>query len=444
MSQSLIDSQHLYRKATRERGIIELKMQRIDVRCGAMQSLATQATLIAGFAFGSLQPAVLDTLWNKYEESWVQWPYSIVFVLCTAGAFASSIWVIYISLYAGWRSQFSALQGGMEGVVAADAVEESLNILMLTTARVALWFSASLCFISISATLLAFAHLHPAVSVGLLVVFGFFLYDGRRFRRQLDSKFHAIGDGGFAVGSNSPEAAVQKSSYAPSRQCRVEVCSAGPAPTASARSTAAGRRLSAPCAGPERSPPMASGGSGAVNVTTCKARPPWSRETAPSERTRRISMAESRQSVSALAGSAHAVPAHDGPSRTESARCDPLVGDSSRDEGPAEAFDRSSAARGGEGGEGGEGRGRTSSISSSISSSVAAPISAKSARQSLCRPSALGALTAARLSSARLSEASGPASDTTNPPLAAHPPLLSSAALLSSPLATSALHFALQ
>ena len=150
---SLINSQHLFRQATRERGIIELKMQMIDVRCGAMQSIATQATLVAGFAFGSLQPDILDVLWGKNDDSWLQWPFSIAFVLCAATAFASSIWVIYMSLYAGWRAQFFALQGGMEGVLAAEAVDESLQIVMMVTERVYRWFSTALIFTSVSTTL---------------------------------------------------------------------------------------------------------------------------------------------------------------------------------------------------------------------------------------------------------------------------------------------------
>ena len=154
-AKSLLDSQHLLRQATRERGTIELSMQRIDVRCGALQSIATQATLVAGFAFGSLQPQILDTLWSKDETSLLQWMFSTAFVVCSAMAFASSIWVIYMSVYAGWRSQFSALQGGIRSVQAVDAVNESLQILILTNERVANWFTAALCSISVSATLYA-------------------------------------------------------------------------------------------------------------------------------------------------------------------------------------------------------------------------------------------------------------------------------------------------
>jgi hypothetical protein len=220
---SLINSQHQFRQATRERGIIELKMQMIDVRCGAMQSIATQATLVAGFAFGSLQPDTLDTLWATHEASWVQYPFSIAFVLCASIAFASSIWVIYTSLYAGWRAQFSALQGGTLGMMAGDAVDESLQIILLTTERVAKWFSCALGFTTLGVTLLAFAHL-PWVSFGLLFVFGFFTYDGITFRRKMDGRFRAIGDG-FHDGRTEQEAPVTTAKYTPSRSCCVEVSS---------------------------------------------------------------------------------------------------------------------------------------------------------------------------------------------------------------------------
>lgn len=61
------------------------------------------------------------------------------------------IWVIYMSLYSGWRSQFAALQGGVG--MAAEAVDEALQIILMTTERVARWFSTALCFISIATVL---------------------------------------------------------------------------------------------------------------------------------------------------------------------------------------------------------------------------------------------------------------------------------------------------
>ena len=220
---SLINSQHLFRQATRERGIIELKMRMIDVRCRAMESIATQATLLAGFAFGSLQPDVLDTLWINHDAKWFQLPFSAIFVLSASIAFAASIWVIYMSLFAGWRAQFSALQGGMEGAMAADTVDESLRIVRLTSERVTLWFSAALCFTAFSVLLLAFAHL-PWASLGLVAVFAFFLRDAVKFRSTISEQFHALREDVLDSGAEHPPS-VSAASYAPSRSCCVEFAS---------------------------------------------------------------------------------------------------------------------------------------------------------------------------------------------------------------------------
>ena len=102
--ESLVSSEHLYRQATREQGVLNLGMQRIDVRCSALESISTQATLVAGFAFGSLQPDVLDTLTSTDAEEtlvqmYIRQTFAAAFVACSAVAFAASIWVIYMALY---------------------------------------------------------------------------------------------------------------------------------------------------------------------------------------------------------------------------------------------------------------------------------------------------------------------------------------------------------
>ena len=65
----------------------------------------------------------------------------------------AGLWVIYMSLYAGWHSQFSALQGGMEGAGAADTVDESLQIVVMTCNRATNWFEAAIGFSAVTVTL---------------------------------------------------------------------------------------------------------------------------------------------------------------------------------------------------------------------------------------------------------------------------------------------------
>ena len=101
---SLVESEHLFREATRQQGLLNLGMQRIDVRCSALESISTQATLVAGFAFGSLAPDVLDgligddVLEEKLSTPLLRQAFATAFISCSAISFAASIWVIYMAL----------------------------------------------------------------------------------------------------------------------------------------------------------------------------------------------------------------------------------------------------------------------------------------------------------------------------------------------------------
>jgi hypothetical protein len=69
---------------------------------------------------------------------------------------------------------------------------------------------------------LAFSHL-PWVSIGLVLIFAFFTYDGLSFRRQLDRKFQAMGKGTAEVRPANDVPETIQASYTPSRSCCVEV-----------------------------------------------------------------------------------------------------------------------------------------------------------------------------------------------------------------------------
>jgi len=181
----LVDTETHLRQATREQGLLTLGMSRIDVRCSALESISTQATLVAGFAFGSLAPDVLDTLTGEGT------PFDVAFasavMVCTGVAFAASIWVIYMALYVGYKAQFTALQGK-----SGRAVSVSLAILLKTNDRISMFFNASLVALALGATLISWVHLHPVAFLSLLASFSFFVYDGLRFRTELDEDFVTV------------------------------------------------------------------------------------------------------------------------------------------------------------------------------------------------------------------------------------------------------------
>ena len=74
----------------------------------------------------------------------------------------------------------------------------------------------------VSAYRLAFSHL-PWVSIGLVLIFAYFTYDGLSFRRALDLKFQAMGKGTAEVRPATDAPETVQASYAPSRSCCVEV-----------------------------------------------------------------------------------------------------------------------------------------------------------------------------------------------------------------------------
>ena len=76
--------------------------------------------------------------------------------------------------------------------------------------------------LSPSAHRLAFSHL-PWVSIGLVLIFAYFTYDGLSFRRQLDRKFQAMGQGATEVRPATDAPETIQASFTPSRSCCVEV-----------------------------------------------------------------------------------------------------------------------------------------------------------------------------------------------------------------------------
>ena len=209
-----IDSEHLLRQASKHRGILDLGMQRIDVRCAALESISTQATLVAGFAFGSLAPDVLDTLRGDadFGETYVDICFSIAFIACTAASFGASIWVIYMALYVGYKAQFTALQGR-----SADAVQMSLKVLLRTNERISYFFNVALVFLAVAATLMAWSHLHVLATIVLLAVFGYFIRDGYTFQTALDASFASIERGEEPAASVTAQVAARPHGHGSSR-----------------------------------------------------------------------------------------------------------------------------------------------------------------------------------------------------------------------------------
>lgn len=107
--------------ATLERGMVELQHQQISARVDVLNSMNTQAMLVAGAAFSSLGGESLETL----EDEMSMWKISLktAFVTVSAVTMACSLWVIVVSSNLIMLSQQSVLQGRSSSEVhAVDAI----------------------------------------------------------------------------------------------------------------------------------------------------------------------------------------------------------------------------------------------------------------------------------------------------------------------------------
>lgn len=166
-------------------------MQRIDVRCAALDSVCTQAVLVMGFALVLLAPDVLDVLRGREdgEESWYDVLFAMLCVVSTAVCFGASCFAVYASLYVGYKAQFAALQGKT-----AESVSISLDIVLRTNEKVIMAFNVSLASLALSVVLMALAHTHLVVFVALGLTFAGVGWITLGFRRQMDARFVMIGE----------------------------------------------------------------------------------------------------------------------------------------------------------------------------------------------------------------------------------------------------------
>jgi hypothetical protein len=213
---SLLNSEHLLRQAARDKGLLELGMQRIDVRCAALDSICTQSVLVLGFAIVLLAPEMLDGLRKAEDgESVLDVAFAACCVASTTTCLAASLFAIHISLYVGYKAQFAALQGKT-----ASAVRVSLQLVLRTNEKAINAFNISLASLTLSVVLIAFTHTHGVVFCVLIGALGYFVHEGSSFRKQLDEGFTSIGEavttlGYGEAGSSEPSPAEHLGTWAP-------------------------------------------------------------------------------------------------------------------------------------------------------------------------------------------------------------------------------------
>ena len=188
----IIGDEHRMRRAHIRHREVELEGKRVDARITSLESLATQATLIAGFSYSSIRPddgaGLLDA--HKFTAF-------VVFVsaCATVVAFCSALWVVYLTGYASIRARIAFLQGSRR-----QAVEHALEVLETTQGHARTYFDLSMGSLVLSAITVVLQH--PSLySLPLLILFSIFILNGAFHKRQIDTKLQRWTQG---VDADSP------------------------------------------------------------------------------------------------------------------------------------------------------------------------------------------------------------------------------------------------
>ena len=157
--------------ATLERGMVELKHKQILARVDVLNSMSTQAMLVAGAAVSSLGGESLQTLDDEVITSQWHAALSAAFVGASALTMACSLWVIVVASNLIMLSQQSVLQGS-----SSSEVESVDAILTRKGADVRLVYTASVFTLLVSSLLMVWINMSVLNSLITTVVFCVFTH----------------------------------------------------------------------------------------------------------------------------------------------------------------------------------------------------------------------------------------------------------------------------
>jgi hypothetical protein len=135
--------------ATLERGMVDLRHKQILARVDVLNSMNTQAMLVAGAAVASMGGESLQTLDDA--DTWLVWHRVLgsSFVLTAAFTTAASLWVIVVSSNLIMLSQQSVLQGA-----SSEEISSTDAILSAKVEDVRIFYTASIASLLISSLLM--------------------------------------------------------------------------------------------------------------------------------------------------------------------------------------------------------------------------------------------------------------------------------------------------
>ena len=168
LARSAIGAERGYHDANLERGMVDVQHKQILARVDVLNSMNTQAALVAGAAVANLGGESLSTM-DDDKTMWQQ-VLGFSFVVVSATTMAASLWVIVISSNLIMISQQSVLQGS-----SSSEVELIDLILQQKVADVRLLYTLSIFMLLVSALLMVWINQSLLNAVITTCVFFFFV-----------------------------------------------------------------------------------------------------------------------------------------------------------------------------------------------------------------------------------------------------------------------------
>lgn len=179
----LVVDEHRLRRAQMRQREVELEGRRLDARIASLESLATQATLLAGFSYAVLRPDSISGLLNLKATNNRIGPSFIA--ACSAVSFCTALWVVYMAGYASIRARIAFLQGSKR-----DAVRDALGVLIETQTTSRVYFDVSMATLALSACAVIIDSTPLLFSFPILMVFVLFILQIMIHKRRVDQRLH--------------------------------------------------------------------------------------------------------------------------------------------------------------------------------------------------------------------------------------------------------------
>ena len=180
VSHGIIDDEHRMRRSVMRQREVELEGRRVDARIASLESLATQATLLAGFSYSVLRP---DNIRYIKKMDGADTAAGVILAACSAASFCAALWVVYLTGYASIRARIAFLQGSKR-----RAVADSLEVLIETQHHARAYFDFSMASLVVSALVVIIDSTPTLLMLSCVLIFVFIGYRGAIHKRRIDKR----------------------------------------------------------------------------------------------------------------------------------------------------------------------------------------------------------------------------------------------------------------